>query len=116
MNIVQSLRLHNVIAGGVKTQHFGNERRRMLSIAIHRDHDVGCRPIEARAERGLVAEVAAQMNDHHSRIRSRDPIQQRRRLVRRAVIHVDVPARVFRGKFCLIEQRVKANQALLLVV
>jgi hypothetical protein len=43
----------------------------MLAISIHRDHGVTRRGVDARTERGLMTEVASEMNDGDSGVRYR---------------------------------------------
>ncbi len=67
-------------------QQHRNVVRVVLQIGIHRNDDLARREVESCLHRGGLAEVAAEVNDLERRLRRRDLVEQRRRVVRAAVV------------------------------
>jgi hypothetical protein len=55
---VQAQRLDHLVPLPPAADHFGKQRRRVLQVAIHGDHRVAARLLQAGHQRVLVAEVA----------------------------------------------------------
>jgi hypothetical protein len=61
----------------------------MLTVPIEREHHFGCGGVHASRQRGLMTEVAAELQQGHTRVGFGNLPNRRRRPIAGAVIHVD---------------------------
>ena len=66
--------------------HVGDQLRRVLQVGVDHRDDVADGVLEAGGQRGLVAEVARQVDDAHARVGGGDPVEQLGRAVGAAVV------------------------------
>ena len=81
--------VHDVVPLLVGGQERGDERRRVLQVAVHHDHGVRVAVVEPGQERRLLAEVRGEGQDADRSIGRRDVPQQRQRAIGAAVDHVE---------------------------
>ena len=89
LHAVGALALHDVVPLVQQPQHLRDELRRMLPIAVHGQHNTSLRRGQTRAQRGLMAEIAAQLDDLYTLIVLRKAPQQCRSCIARAVVYAD---------------------------
>ncbi len=66
--------------------HLGDQLRRVLQVGVDHRDDVADRVLQAGGERGLVAEVARQVDDAHARVGRGHAVEQLGRAVGAAVV------------------------------
>lgn len=86
---VAALRRHDLGAVAPMVDHHGNQARRILQVRVDRDHRVAVRFVEARRQRGFLAEVARQIDHAHARLARADRDELLERVVAAAVVHAD---------------------------
>jgi hypothetical protein len=81
--------IDHVGPGAPAVEHLEDDLGRVLEVGVHHHHGVARRVVEARRQRGLVAEVARELDDLHAVVAVGELAQDGRRGVRRAVVDHD---------------------------
>ena len=79
-------RVDHVAARSPVVEHRGDQLRGILEVGVEHHHGVAAGVVQAGRERGLVAEVARQVDDAHPRVALGQPLEHRRRAVAGAVV------------------------------
>ena len=112
---IGTLGLHNVVAGIKQAQHLRDQGWRMFAIAVHHDDRIGVAGIKSSAQRGLVPEIAGEMDGANPGIRSRQLGQHRLRIVARAVVDVEKTKRVWQSRGCFCQASVESMEGIALI-